>query len=73
MIQSAIIFAIVLSGVLGVLLMYRQAAAVASHRERVPDGFAGSISAEEHRRAAAYQWPARGWRSRRPSSTPSSR
>jgi STE24 endopeptidase len=54
MIPSAIIFAIVLSGVLGVLLMYRQAAAVASHRECVPDGFAGAISAEEHRRAAAY-------------------
>lgn len=54
MIPGTIIFAIVLSGVLGVLLMYRQAAAVAAHRERVPDGFAGSISAEEHRRAAAY-------------------
>ncbi|MGH6841193.1 MAG: M48 family metallopeptidase, partial [Methylocella sp.] len=54
MISSTIIFAIVLSGVLGVLLMYRQAAAVASHRERVPDGFTGLISAEEHRRAAAY-------------------
>jgi STE24 endopeptidase len=36
------------------LLLFRQAAAVAAHRERVPDGFADSISAEEHRRAAAY-------------------
>ena len=54
MIPIAIIGAIVLSGALGVSLMYRQAAAVATHRERVPDGFAGFISAEEHRRAAAY-------------------
>jgi STE24 endopeptidase len=54
MISIAIIFAIVLSGTLGVLLMYRQAAAVVAHRERVPDGFAGEVSAEEHRRAAAY-------------------
>jgi STE24 endopeptidase len=54
MIPSAIIFAIVLSGALGVSVMYRQAAAVAAHCERVPDGLAGSISAEEHRRAAAY-------------------
>src|SRR5207244_712602 len=28
--------------------------AVAAHREHVPEGFAGWISAEEHRRAAAY-------------------
>jgi STE24 endopeptidase len=54
MIPIAIIFAIVLSGALGVSLMYRHAAVVAAHRERIPDGFAGSISAEEHRRAAAY-------------------
>jgi len=54
MIPVAIILAIVLSGALGILLMYRQAAAVAAHREHVPDGFAGWISAEEHQRAAAY-------------------
>jgi STE24 endopeptidase len=54
MIPSAIIFAIVLSGVLGVWLMCRQAAAVATHREHVPDGFACEVSLEEHRRAAAY-------------------
>ena len=54
MIPTAIILAIVLSGALGISLMYRQAAAVATHRESVPDGFAGFISAEEHRRAAAY-------------------
>ena len=54
MIPIAIILAIVLSGVLGISLMCRQAAAVAAHRERVPDGFAGWISADEHQRAAAY-------------------
>lgn len=54
MIPIAIIGAIVLSGVLGISLMYRQAAAVAAHREHVPDEFAGWISAEEHRRSAAY-------------------
>jgi STE24 endopeptidase len=54
MIPIAIILAIGLSGALGIFLMYRQAAAVSAHRERVPDGFAGWISADEHRRAAAY-------------------
>lgn len=54
MIPVAIILAIVLSGALGLSLMYRQAAAVAANREHVPDGFAGWISAEEHQRAAAY-------------------
>src|SRR6202047_1661175 len=54
MIPIAIILAIVLSGVLGISLMCRQAAAVAAHREHVPDEFAGWISAEEHLRAAAY-------------------
>src|SRR5256886_5609670 len=54
MIPVAIILAIVLSGALGMSLMLRQAAAVAAHRERVPDGFASWISAEEHWRAAAY-------------------
>src|SRR5262249_40513903 len=54
MIPVAIILAIVLSGALGMSLLYRQAATVAANRERVPDGFAGWISAEEHRRAAAY-------------------
>jgi len=51
-IALAIIAAIVLSRVLGIYLMYRQAATVAAHRERVPAGFAGWISPEEHRRAA---------------------
>ncbi|MGH6830776.1 MAG: M48 family metallopeptidase, partial [Methylocella sp.] len=32
----------------------RQAAVVSAHREHVPDEFAGWISAEDHRRAAAY-------------------
>ena len=50
----AILAAIVLSGVLGLYLLYRQAAAVAANRERVPAGFAGAISGEEHQRAAAY-------------------
>jgi STE24 endopeptidase len=54
MIPIAIILAIILSGVLGISLMCRQAAAVAAHREHVPDEFAGWISAEEHLRAAAY-------------------
>ncbi|MCI0600009.1 MAG: M48 family metallopeptidase [Beijerinckiaceae bacterium] len=54
MIPIAFIVAIVLSGALGISLLYRQAAAVAAHREHVPDGFDGWISAEEHRRAAAY-------------------
>ncbi|HUI20334.1 MAG TPA: M48 family metallopeptidase [Methylocella sp.] len=50
----AIITAIVLSGALGLYLLYRQAATVAANQEHVPDGFAGAISAEEHRRSAAY-------------------
>ena len=50
----AILAAIVLSGVLGLYLLYRQAAAVAANRERVPAGFAGAISGEDHQRAAAY-------------------
>jgi STE24 endopeptidase len=54
MIPIAIILAIVLSGAVGISLMCRQTAAVAAHREHVPDGFAGWISAEEHWRAAAY-------------------
>ncbi len=54
MIPIAIVLTIVLSGTLGITLMYRQAAAVAAHREQVPDGFADWISAEVHRRAAAY-------------------
>src|SRR5580704_13601675 len=54
MIPIAIILTIVLSGALGISLMYRQTAAVAAHREHVPDGFAGWITAEEHLRAAAY-------------------
>jgi STE24 endopeptidase len=35
-------------------LMWRQAATVAAHRETVPAEFAGQVSIEEHRRAAAY-------------------
>jgi STE24 endopeptidase len=50
----AIVAAIVLSGVLGIYLLYRQGAAVAANQERVPEGFAGAISSEEHKRAAAY-------------------
>jgi STE24 endopeptidase len=50
----AIVAAIVLSGILGIYLLARQAATVAANRERVPEGFAGAISGEEHKRAAAY-------------------
>ncbi len=50
----AIVAAIVLSGILGIYLLTRQAATVAANRERVPEGFAGAISGEEHKRAAAY-------------------
>lgn len=50
----AIVAAIVLSGLLGIYLLTRQAATVAANRERVPEGFAGAISGEEHKRAAAY-------------------
>ncbi|HUZ91452.1 MAG TPA: M48 family metallopeptidase [Methylocella sp.] len=50
----AIVAAIVLSGLLGIYLLCRQAAAVAANRDRVPDGFAGAISTGEHRRAADY-------------------
>jgi STE24 endopeptidase len=53
-IAAAIVFAIVLSGALGVVLMGRQAATVAARRESVPAGFAGEVSLEEHQRAAAY-------------------
>jgi STE24 endopeptidase len=50
----AIIAAVVLSGLLGIYLMYRQAAAVVAHRDQVPLDFAGQVSLEEHRRAADY-------------------
>jgi STE24 endopeptidase len=50
----AIVAAIVLSGVLGLYLLYRQASTVAANQDRVPEGFAGAISSGEHRRAAAY-------------------
>jgi STE24 endopeptidase len=50
----AIVAAIVLSGGLGLYLLVRQAAAVTANRDRVPEGFAGAISGEEHQRAAAY-------------------
>lgn len=50
----AIVAAIVLSGSLALYLLVRQAATVAANRERVPEGFAGAISGEQHQRAAAY-------------------
>jgi STE24 endopeptidase len=53
-IAAAVISALVLSGVLGVFLLVRQAAAVAAHRESVPAAFVGEISLEQHQRAAAY-------------------
>src|SRR5262245_26829883 len=53
-IAAAVIFALVLSGALGIFLLVRQAAAVAAHRESVPAGFVGEISLEQHQRAAAY-------------------
>ena len=40
----AIVAAIVLSGVLGLYLLYRQASTVAANQDRVPEGFAGAIS-----------------------------
>ncbi|MCI0599100.1 MAG: M48 family metallopeptidase [Beijerinckiaceae bacterium] len=54
LIAVAVVAALLLSGLLGILLLYRQAAAVSAHRESVPAGFAGEISLEEHRRAAGY-------------------
>jgi len=45
----------VLAGVaIELWLAQRQAAAVASHRDEVPGPFAGSVSADEHRKAADY-------------------
>ena len=35
-------------------LAARQIAAVAAHRDRIPEPFAGRLSAEEHRKAADY-------------------
>src|ERR671937_1025037 len=54
LIAITIVAAVVLSGALGVALMYRQAASVAAQRESVPVEFAGQVSLEEHKRAAAY-------------------
>lgn len=53
-IAYTIFAAIVLSGVLGLYLLARQAKTVAANQERVPDGFKGTVSGEDHRRAAAY-------------------
>jgi STE24 endopeptidase len=54
LIAVLIIAAIIFSGVLGTALLFRQAAAIAAHRESVPAAFAGEVSLDEHRRAAAY-------------------
>jgi STE24 endopeptidase len=49
-----IVAAIILSGIFEIYLSYRHAASVRANQEQVPEGFAGAISGEEHRRAAAY-------------------
>ena len=49
-----IVAAIVLSGLFEVYLSYRQVASVSANQDEVPEGFAGAVSGEEHRRAAAY-------------------
>jgi STE24 endopeptidase len=49
-----IVAAIILSGIFEIYLSYRHAASVSANQEQVPEGFAGAISGEEHRRAAAY-------------------
>ncbi len=38
----------------GLLLRRRQAASIEAHRDRVPAAFAGSVTLEQHRHAAAY-------------------
>jgi STE24 endopeptidase len=48
------IVAVVLSTVLELWLAQRQIAAVAAHRNRVPEPFAAAISAAEHEKAADY-------------------
>ena len=49
-----IVAAIVLSGLFEVYLSYRHVASVSANQDEVPEGFAGAVSGEEHRRAAAY-------------------
>jgi STE24 endopeptidase len=49
-----IVAVIILSGIFEIYLSYRQAASVCANQEQVPEGFAGAISGEEHRRAATY-------------------
>jgi STE24 endopeptidase len=49
-----IVAAIILSGLFEVYLSYRHVASVTANQDEVPEGFAGAVSSEEHRRAAAY-------------------
>ncbi len=51
---ALIVAAIVLSGLFEVYLSYRHVASVSANQDEVPEGFAGAVSGEEHRRAAAY-------------------
>ena len=51
---SGILGVIGLSGILGVYLLYRQAAAVAANRLRIPAGFEGTVTPAQHERAADY-------------------
>ena len=48
------ILAVLVGVAVDLWLSQRQALAVARHREKVPAPFAGSVSAEEHRKAADY-------------------
>src|ERR1700728_1963238 len=51
---SLFIVAVVASTALELWLSQRQIAAVAAHRNRVPEPFADAVSAEEHAKAADY-------------------
>lgn len=53
-IAAAIYAAIVLSAGLGVYLKMRQSTAAMAHKDNVPSEFAGTITPEDHRRAADY-------------------
>jgi len=48
------IAAVALATAIELWLAARQAAAVRAHRDRIPDPFAGRLSAEDHRKAADY-------------------
>jgi STE24 endopeptidase len=48
------ITAVALATAVELWLATRQAAAVKAHRDRIPDPFAGRLSAEDHRKAADY-------------------